>query len=196
MRSFSELAGKDLRWHVDLDYQIPLEAERHYVLYDADEPVVTAQAMWKRLVFFDFVMESGEGTYQVHIDLLDPTRPSVAWKAGESTSLAGFTCESEGSITARGWIHTASGRSLVWEPTFDLGYEYVVFVPESPRLITVSAAIEHGIGGNPGHMLIAPEASADPELPALVALSFALANEQVLLLHRSRPRPLPSTYSL
>jgi hypothetical protein len=187
VRALAELGGKDLRWHVDLDPRIPLEAERHYVLYDAGEPVVTAQAMWKRMVFFDFIVESGEGTYQVHIDLLDPTRPSVAWKTGESTSLAGFTCESEGSITARGWIRTDSGRTLVWAPTFDLGYEYVVFAPEGPRMITVSAAIEVGIGGNPGHMLIAPESAADPELPALVALSVALANEQVMLLHRSAP---------
>jgi hypothetical protein len=55
-------------------------------------------------------------------------------------------------------------------------------------MITVSAAMEVVIGGNPGHMLIAPAAAADPELPALVGLSVALANEQVLLLHRpARP---------
>jgi len=137
------------------------------------------------MVFFDFIVESAEGTYQVHMDLLDPNRPSVAWKTGESTSLAGFTRESEGSITVKGWISTASGLSLVWAPTFDLGYEYAFFAPGGPRMITVSAAMEVGIGGNPGHMLIAPEAAADPELPALVGLSIALANEQVLLLHRS-----------
>jgi hypothetical protein len=192
VRSFSELAGKDLRWHIDLDYQVPAEAERHYVLYEADQPVVTAQAVWKRLVFFDFVTESGEGTYQVHIDLTDPNRRSVAWKAGESTSLAGFVLESEGAITAKGWITTASGRSLVWEPTLSFGYEYVVFAPGGARLITVSAAIEHGIGGTAGQMLIAPDAAADPELPAFVGLSFALACEQVMLLHRSRSGPLGS----
>jgi hypothetical protein len=185
MRAFSELGGKDLRWHVDLDPRIPPNGERHYVLYDAGDPVATAQAMWQRMVFFDFIVESGEGTYQVHMDLLDPNRPSVAWKTGEATSLAGFTRESEGSITAKGWISTASGRSLVWAPTFDFGYEYVVFVPGGLRMITVSAAMEVGIGGNPGHMLISPESAADPELPALISLSVALSNEQVLLLHRS-----------
>ncbi|HXC77376.1 MAG TPA: hypothetical protein VNU19_10015 [Candidatus Acidoferrum sp.] len=189
MRSYSELAGKDLRWHVDLGYKVPVEAERHYVLYEADEPVVTAQAIWERLVFFDLVTESGEGTYQVHIDLTDAKRRSVAWKAGESTSLAGFVLESEGPITAKGWITTASGRSLIWEPTLSFGLEYVVFAPAGPRLITVSAALEHRIGGTAGNMLIASEAAGDPELPALAGLGFALACEQVMLLHRSRTGP-------
>jgi hypothetical protein len=157
--------------------------------------VVTAEASWKRLDHFDLVMESGDGIYQVRLDLHDWKRRSVAWRAGESTSVAGFLLESEGSITARGWISTASGRSLVWEPTDDIGYEYVVFAPGGPRLITLSAAIKHGIGGNAGHMLIAPEA-ADPELPALVGLGFTLACEQVLLLHRSWPRSLVSPHSL
>ena len=34
-----------------------------------DEPVVQAQTMWQRNEYFDVVMESGEGTHQVHMDL-------------------------------------------------------------------------------------------------------------------------------
>jgi hypothetical protein len=190
VRSFSELTGKDLWWRGDVENQIPFEAERHYVLFDATEPVATALATWQRLAYFNMVTESGDGTYQVHVNLLDPKRPTVAWKVGASTSLAGFVLESEGSITAKGWISSASGATLVWEPTFDLGYEYVVFAPGGSRLITVSGYLPHGIGGNPGHMLIAPEVAAAPELPALVALSFALASEQLMLLHRSKPQGL------
>jgi hypothetical protein len=75
---------------------------------------------------------------------------------------------------------------------FDLAPEsgegtYVVFAPGGSRLITVSGYSPNSIGGNPGHMLIAPEVAAAPKLPALVGLSFALANEQVMLLHRSAP---------
>jgi hypothetical protein len=187
VRSFSELAGKDLRWHTDLGYVVMTESTVHYALYDAAEAVATAEVTWKRLAYFDFVMESGDGIYQVHMDLHDWRRRSVAWKAGHSTSVAGFVLESEGSVTAKGWITTASGRSLVWEPTHIVGYEYVVFESGGPRLITVSAALKV-IGGNSGHMLIASEAAADPELPALVGLSFALACEQGLFLHRSAPR--------
>jgi hypothetical protein len=38
-------------------------------------------------------------------------------------------------------------------------------------------------------MLIAPEEAYDPELPVLVALNFALANEQVYLIHRDMNAP-------
>jgi hypothetical protein len=159
------------------------------VLLDTGDAVVTAQVTWKRLMYFDVVAESGDGTYEVHIDLLDPKRRSVAWKAGEAVGLAGFIQESEGLITAKGWITTASGATLVWEPTSDWGYEYVMFAPGGPRLITVSGYLPHSIGGNPGHMLIAPELAAAPELPVLVSLAFALANEQLMQLHRPQPGP-------
>ena len=170
---------------------IRTEGEIHYVLYDANEPVVTAQATWKRLAYFDLVVESGEGAHQVHIDTMDWHRRSVAWKTGEPTSLAGFVLESEGSFSVKGWITTASGRSFALAPTSASGFEYVVFPPGGRRLITVFPLIK-GIGGNPGYMLIAPEAASDPELPALVGLSFALACEQVMLVHRSGPRFPPS----
>ena len=123
-------------------------------------------------------------------DLTDPQRRSVAWRTGSDHSLAGFVLESEGLVTAKGWITTASGRRLAWEPTHSAGYEYVVFEAAGPRLITVSAAMHSGIGGNPGHMLMAPVTSADPELPALAALGFTLACEQAMLLHRD-PRKKP-----
>jgi hypothetical protein len=195
VRSLADLVGLDLWWRGEIGNRIPSAAERPYALFNGNEPVVTARATWMRLAFFELVMESGEGTYQVHMNLLDPKRPSVAWKVGESTSLAGFTRESEGLITAKGWITTASGASLAWAPTFELGYEYVLFAPGGARLITVSGYLPHSIGGNPGHMLIAPELAGAPELPALVGLSFALASEQVMRLHRAEDEPL-GHYSL
>jgi hypothetical protein len=66
-----------------------------------------------------------------------------------------------------------------------MGYEYCMFVPGGPRLITLAAAASMHIGGNSGAMTLAPEMAGDTELAPLVALGFALANEQVLLLHRA-----------
>ncbi|HEV2217541.1 MAG TPA: hypothetical protein VGV88_08205 [Candidatus Dormibacteraeota bacterium] len=117
----------------------------------------------------------------------------MAWKAGATQSAAGFELVAEGSFSARGWITTASGRRLAWEPTRETGYEYVVFEPGGPRMITVTAAYQLTFKGNPGQMLIAPEAATDPELPALVALGFALACEQALRLHWDAPRTFRGT---
>jgi hypothetical protein len=196
VRSFSELAGKDLIWKVQPgSASIPDQAQHSYVLFMDGEPVVQAQVMWQRLVYYDVIVEAGEGTFQVHMNLADPARQTVAWKTGLSESLAGFRIASEELITATGWISTAGGRTLAWEPTHPNGYEYVIFVPGGPRLVTLSAAFSLGtnlaghMGGNPGHMLIASEEADDPELPALVALNFALANEQVVLLHRDMNAP-------
>jgi hypothetical protein len=183
--ALSELAGLEVHWKVDLRLGIPATAGRHYVLFNGETPVVEAQALWERLKSFDVVMESGDGTYQVHMDLADPARLSVAWKAGVGQSVAGFRLQSEGMITCKGWITTATGRQLAWAPVYENGYDYVVFAPGGPALVTMSATAEVSIGGHPGRMVISAEGAADPELGGLVALAFALANEQVLLLHRA-----------
>lgn len=189
-RSLSELTGKDLRWRFDLGWMIPRTFDKPCALFDGDEPVVTGRVMWQRLKTFDLYMDSGEGSFEAHMDLTDPgKRPAVVWKAGESQSQAEFRLWSEGSITSRGWITTKSGRQLVFDATEVLGAEYAIFEEGGSRLITVSAAFEHAIDGNPGHMLISAEEAADPELPALVVLGFALACEQTLKLHWDAPGP-------
>jgi hypothetical protein len=188
MRQLAELAGHKLRWKMESMGSVPAQTERSYVLYDGDEPVVEAQVIWQRLSSFDIVMEAGEGTYQAHMDLSVPARTSVAWKAGSNESVAGFQVASESGITATGWINTAAGKHLAWAPIHPGAYEYVTFAPGGPPLVTLAAcSFSVSIGGDPGHMLIAAEAAGDPELPALVVLAFALANEQVLLLHRPEP---------
>ncbi len=188
MRSLAELAALNLRWKMESIGSIPDETERSYVLYHGDEPVVEAQVMWRRQVDFDAVMEAGEGTYHAHMDLTAPTRQSVAWKAGDAQSMAGFQIATEGPITATGWITTATGRRFAWAPIHEGAYEYTIFEPGGPRLVTLAASsFSLSVGGDPGHTLIAQEAAADPELAALVVLAFALTNEQVLLLHRPDP---------
>jgi hypothetical protein len=178
--------GQNLVWQVQPgSAHIPDQAQRGWVLFLGDEPVVQAQTMWKRLDHFDAVMETGEGTYQVHMDLTGPTRASVVWKLGEPASAAAFELASESLITCSGWINTASLRRLAWAPTHPMGYEYAIYVPGGPRMITVAAAASLHIGGNSGAMTLAPEMAADAELAPLVALGFAVANEQVLLLHRA-----------
>lgn len=186
MRSLSELIGQDLVWQVQPGSAgIPDQAQQSYVLFRGDEPVVEAQTMWRRNDYFDAIIEAGEGTYQVHIDLTGPTRASVAWKTGETASAAAFELASESIITCTGWITTASMRKLAWAPTHEMGYEYTIFVPGGPRLITLAAAASLHVGGNSGEMTLAPEMAGDAELAPLVALGFAIANEQVRLLHRA-----------
>jgi hypothetical protein len=190
MRSFSELAGQDLHWRFEEgSAEVSVAGTRVYVLYDADDQVAQAGVTWQRTVSFDVVLDVGEGTFQVHMDLASLARPSVVWKAGSSESAAGFKVGSEGSLTSNGWITTASGRSLAWVPTNVIGAEYVLFQPGGQALITIAAAPSISIGGNPGHMLIAPDEAADPDLAALATLGFALANEQMLLLHRPWYQP-------
>jgi hypothetical protein len=183
MRSLGELVARELVWQADVGMAIDPSIERHIVLWDGQEPVVTAQIMWERQKFFDVILECGEGTYQAHIDMTRPDRMSVAWKTGEDHSLAGLIVTSEGLITCEGLINTNGGRRLVFAPTRQIGYEYTIFAVGGPRLLTL-AAFGKGIGGNPGHMSIEPEEATDVEMPALVAMAFAVANEQVRLLHR------------
>ncbi|HET6312185.1 MAG TPA: hypothetical protein VFH00_14420 [Candidatus Nitrosotalea sp.] len=181
MRSLSELTGQYLVWKVEPGSAgNPDQAQRNYVLFIGDEPVVQAQAIWERMVSYELVMESSEGTYQVHMDLADPKRRSVVWKTGETHSAAGFELASKEGIIATGWINTANRQRLAWAHVNSV-YEYVIFAPGGPRLITVSAVASLHIGGNPGQMTLAPEMAGDRELVPLVALGFALANEQLQL---------------
>jgi hypothetical protein len=186
VRSLSELIGQNLVWNVQLGSAgIPDQAQQSYVLFMGDEPVVQAQTMWQRNEYFDAVMESGEGTYQVHMDLTGPKRSSVVWKLGATASSAAFELASESIITCTGWINSASHRTFALAPTHDMGGEYAIFIPGGPRLITLAVAASLHIGGNPGAMTLAPEMANDAELAPLVALGFAIANEQVRLLHRA-----------
>ena len=184
MRSLAELAGLDCRWKMEKMGSTE-KAEQTFVLYHSDEPVADAQVMWQRLQSFDVVMQSGDGTFHAHMDLTRSDRQSEAWKAGEAESIAGFNMATEGIITANGWITTAGGRRLAFTPTHSSGYEYTVFTPGGPRLITMAAcAFSFSIGGNPGQTMISAAGATDPDLPALFVLCFAVTNEQVLLLHR------------
>jgi hypothetical protein len=186
VRSLSDLTGQNLLWQVQPgSASIPDQAQQSYVLFRGDEPVVQAQTIWQRNDHFDLVMESGEGTHQVHMDLTGPKRSSVVWKLGETASAAAFELVSESIITCTGWINTASQRTFAWAPTREMGGEYTIFVPGGPRLITLEVPASIHIGGNPGAMTLAPEMAADAELAPLVALGFAIANEQVRLLHRA-----------
>ncbi len=158
-------------------------------LQDGSETVATGQVTWERLKTYDLSVEFGEGRFQVHIDLMDPgKRPAVVWRPGETESIAGFELENEGSFNMRGWITTASGRQLAMRATHDLGLEYAVYVPNNPALVVVSASSRSIFIRNAGHMFMAPEESPDAELPALVALAYALACEQLLRLHWDSPR--------
>ena len=179
--------GQNLVWQVQPGSAgIPDQAQQSYVLFMGDEPVVQAQTMWLRNDHFDAIMEAGEGTYQVHMDLTGPKRSSVVWKLGETASAAAFELASESIITCTGWINTASQRRLAWAPTHEMGYEYAIYVPGGPRLITLAAAASiHIGGGNSGAMTLAPEMAGDADLAPLVALGLAIASEQVRLLHRA-----------
>jgi hypothetical protein len=78
VRSLAELVGQDLVWQVQPGSAgIPDQAQRNWVLFRGDEPVVQIQTIWQRLDHFDAIMESGEGTYQVHMDLAGAGRSSV-----------------------------------------------------------------------------------------------------------------------
>ena len=222
VRALTELVGLDVNWKLDMGMGVPDSAERHYVLFNGDEPVVQAQVIFQRLSHFDVMMESGDGTFQVHMDLTSPARKSVVWRSGTRDSIAGFTADPEimtmvnvlgmevPVFACKGWIATANGRNLAWVPTLDYSYEYVIFQPGGPRLVTMAAtfgahssitgsaarmmvppeitaeAARAGIG-MPGCMIISPEGAADAELGGLVALGFAVANEQVMMLHHEQP---------
>lgn len=183
MLSLSELGGLDLRWEFDTSSVIPASGDRHYVLFRGSEPVVTAQASWRRLVFFDVVMESDEGTYFVHVDLTVPDRRAVVWRAGEQISLAGFALFSGPSVADEGIVTTASGRTMQWKPKYLLGLptiEYTIEGSSDASLIPIVPALGSNTSGT---MRIAAAMAPDPELAPLVALAFALTNEQGLMLH-------------
>ncbi|HEX2680445.1 MAG TPA: hypothetical protein VHQ03_04055 [Candidatus Dormibacteraeota bacterium] len=158
------------------------QGQFHYVLFDGEEPVVTAHVMWWRMQWFDAIMECGEGTYQAHIDLSRYNRQSVAFKVGQNYSLVGLVVTGESIAACSASIVTLSKRQLWLVPSMALSRVYSVTPPGGPTLFTLEACLNL----DPGTMFIAPQAAGDPELPALVAMAFAMANEQSLLLHRGR----------
>lgn len=199
MRSLADLTGVDLRWSFDTSSVIPEAGDRHYVLFSGQEAVVTAQASWLRMDHFDVVMEAGEGSWFVHLDLKTAGRDGVVWKAGERTSQAGFrlthdasirlgdfNMAHDGSLIVTGAISCASGRQLEWRTktlngAISGGYELVS--SEDEVLLYIQAAVGKTTAGT---MHIDASLATNAELPALVALAFALANEQALMLHGVR----------
>src|SRR5579864_3790050 len=142
MRSFSELGGADLHWEFDTSPIIPDTGDRHYVLFDGSEPVVTAQATWQKLVFFEVALESGDGTYFVRIDLAATPLSAVVWKAGTSLSVAGFTLTAWSTSAFAGRVDTAGGRVLQWQPKTVLGLpttRYELTAPPGGVLLSMVA---------------------------------------------------------
>src|SRR5216683_4966533 len=179
MRALSEMIALDTQWKV---VHPPGGAADTYGLFYGEDLVAQAQAVWQRMVSYDLMMWSEEGTYRVHVNLANPNRQAQAFMFGAQQCSAAFCLESEGFITVRGVVNTASGRELRWDPTHEVGYEYVMREINHAPLITLSATPDlGGIGGNPGHMNLGVDCAGDADLPALVALGFALANEQVRL---------------
>jgi hypothetical protein len=183
MRSFSELGGADLHWEFDTSSIIPNTGDRHYVLFRGPEPVVTAQTSWEKLVSFEVALEVGEGTYFVHMDLTARPLQAVVWKAGTSFSAAGFSLTAWSSTAFAGTITTASGRTLTWKPRTLLGIptiECLLVAPDGTILLSILPKSGSTVSGN---MRISPALAADPDRAALIALAFALCNEQGLSLH-------------
>ena len=181
----------DMHWKGEASLNPPQGDGQGYVLFYGDEPVAEAQATWQFLVRFDLMVWSGEGCYQVHMDLADPVRPSVAWKFGEQQSLAEFQLKSEGEINASGEIRMADGSVLIWEPAHAMSTEYVIRPSSGDPLMKVSASPALAIGGNPGYLNLGVGLAGNMALPALVAMAFALTNEQQMLLHRAVQRDRP-----
>jgi hypothetical protein len=183
MRSFSELAGFELHWEFDTSSVIPNTGDRHYVLFHGSEPVVTAQSKWEKLVSFEVALEAGEGTYFVHMDLTATPLKAVVWKAGTSSSAAGFSLTAWSSFFFAGTITTAAGRTLTWQPKSVLGFPTTQgLLVASDGTILLSIVPKSGSTVS-GKMQISAALAADPDRAALIALAFALCNEQGLLLH-------------
>lgn len=192
MRSFAELSGTDLHWEFDTSPVIPVTGDRHYVLFSGSEAAVTAQAKWEKLVSFEVALEAGEGTYFAHLDLAASPLQGVVWKAGSSTSAAGFTLTEWSSSAFAGVITTAGGRTLHWRPKQVLGLpgaEGQLVGPDGSVLMSV--APKNG-STTTGEMSISPALAADPDRAALITLGFALCNEQALFLHQAPGMSTPS----
>ena len=183
MRSFSELAGADLRWEFDTSPIIPNTGDRHYVLFRGTEPVITAQAKWEKLLSFEVALEAGEGTYFVYMHLTGTPLQAVVWKAGTSFSVAGFYLTAWSTSAFAGIITTAGGRTLGWRPKTLLGLpstKGLLVAADGSILLSIVAKTGSTTSGK---MWISPALAADPDRAALGALAFALSNEQALYLH-------------
>lgn len=183
MRPFSQLTAQDLVWTSDAGSTVPNRGDYQFALYAGQELVATAHVTWQRQGFFDVTMESGDGSYRSHMDLVRNDRPTVVWRTGEQNSLLSFAVGWELIIACGGTVNTGDGRKLLLEPTHQMGYEYAIFPEGGARILTLAAWAKVSIGGNPGHMSIEPASANDPELPALVLLAFTVANEEIRKIH-------------
>ena len=164
MRTFSEVAGRDLVWQGDTGFTIPATGNFHFALHDGEnpDPIANAHVTWQRQQSFDVTLESGDGTYLAHIDLTRNDRPAVVWKAGDDYSLAAMTVSFEFIIACGGPIDTHSGRRLLLEPTHQMGYEYAIFPQGGSRILTLSAALKgFGAGAEPGQQFVPPKWTTD-----------------------------------
>ena len=181
MHALSEMIALDMKW----TRTRWLDDGEDYALLYGEELVAQAEARWQRLVRYDLTLWSGEGCFQAHMNLADPGRQSVVSNYGSNQSLGTFLLGSEGEITAKGIVQMADTRRLEWEPTHPLSLEYVIRPIEGgDPLIKMIGVPDASIGGNPGYMNIGLGLGGDASMPALVALCFALTNEQGKLLHR------------
>ena len=185
MHALEEMIALDLQWKIT---PTAPGTPTQFTLYYGEEEVAEAQASWEYLKFFDLMLWCGEGCYQVHMDLTDPARQSLAWKYGDTDSIAMFLATEEGEITCKGVIKKADGTLYDWAPTHVGAIAYKITQPEVDPFLTVEAAPSMGIGSF-GHMNMGVTIAGDKGLPGVVALGFAVANEQQRLLHRPPDPP-------
>jgi hypothetical protein len=192
IRSLAELTGRDLVWRADVGRDTsgsesllhtltgyerdPALLQRHCVLSVDEEEVVTAQVIRERKKYFDLIMESADGTFQAHADLLNPVHQSVVWKTGSEQSIAGFAGVSKDWGRLVGTITTATQKRFGFEPSHPRGYDYVVRTEGGETVIAMSASLGRADAAA-GKMMLATAMSEDDELPGVVALVFALVNE-------------------
>jgi hypothetical protein len=190
MRSFSELTAIDMMWQGDIGFTIPDLGNFHFVLYAGQDPVATAHMTWERQRFFDVMLESGDGTFESHMDLTRTNRPTTVWKTGESEALVSFAVAWELIVSCGGTIDTRDGRKLLFEPTQQMSAVYAIFPEGGARILTLAgpAATIAALSTVPGHMSIEPGSASDPDLPALVTLALTVASEEPRLLHQPTMR--------
>jgi hypothetical protein len=177
MRSLTELGGRDLHWQFDGSLAPAETGQRHYLLWHATEPVLSAQVSWQKHHSFDLALEALEDTYLVSLDWRVPFSPAFVRASGQTTPLA--TLRLLSGPSREGIITTAADRSLFLSPTSDL-------TPSSYRLLTAAGAVLLTLApallpSTPALMSVAPWLAADPDLNALVTLVFAHTQAQSLL---------------
>jgi hypothetical protein len=190
MRPFSELTAIDMMWKGDIGFAIPDLGNFHFVLYAGQEPVATAHMTWERQRSFDVMLESGDGTFESHMDLTRTDRPTTVWKTGDTEGLVSMVVTWEQIVSCGGTINTRGGRKLLFEPTQQMSAVYAIFPEGGARILTLAgpAATIEALSTYPGHMSIEPASASDPDLPALVTLALTVASEEPRLLHQPTMR--------